>query len=121
MDRVNSKTQDAYVEFETLKDAMAAVARFQNNAQRGRATRLGDRPIDVGMSSQDQLMRDLFPIAAGVDWKGGRPTIKNFEADQPWNNFKSFVTTEELIMLIKHVEVPSRVSLPRNHPPFFCA
>lgn len=110
MERVSSKTQDAYVEFLTLYDAMRAVDRHTTEGQRGRTSRLGDRPVDVQLSSQSALMKDLFPLAAGVMWDGSKPVIQAPIEGEPWKTFKGFVTEEEMTMLVKHVEIPQRVS-----------
>lgn len=110
MERVSSKTQDCYVEFVTMQDAVRAVERHQMNAQRGRPSRLGDRPVEVLLSSQAALMEDLFPLASGVFWDGGKPIIQAPIDGQPWKTFKGFVTEEEMAMLVKHVEIPQRVS-----------
>ena len=110
MDRVSSKTNDAYVEFMTLDDAVTAVNRHNGDNARGRPSRLGDRSIELEVASQGQLMKDLFPIARGIFWHGSRPEIQPDKPQEPWENFKTFVTAEEMVMLIKHVEVPARVS-----------
>lgn len=110
MERVTSKTMDAYIEFTTLEDAMRAVERHQNNQRDGRLSRLGDRPVEVELSSQASLMKDLFPLATGLIWDGARPEFKPHNWDEPWENFKGFVSEEEMTMLVKHVEVPHRVS-----------
>lgn len=111
MERVTSKTMDAYVEFMTLEDAMRAVEKHTQNQLSGRPTRLGDRPVDMQLSSQASLMKDLFPVAAGVVWKGATPEIQPFKPNEPWDNFKGFISPEEMFMLVRHVEVPHRVSL----------
>lgn len=110
MERVTSKTMDAYVEFMTLEDAMRAVEKHNLNQLAGRPCRLGDRPVELSLSSQASLMKDLFPIAAGVFWKGSTPEIQPFNPNEPWSNFKGFISEEEMIMLVKHVEMPQRVS-----------
>lgn len=111
MERVTSKTMDAYVEFASLEDAMKAVERHNQNACNGHLNRLGDRPVQVELASQSSLMKDLFPLAAGIFWNGATPEIKQHNSDEPWGNFKGFVSEEEMTMLVKHVEVPHRVSL----------
>lgn len=115
MERVTSKTMDAYVEFCTLEDAMKAVERHQQNVSNGRLSRLGDRPVEVELSSQAHLMKDLFPLAVGVFWDGVTPEFKPFNPKEPWENFKGFISEEEMIMLMKHVEVPHRVCACRCH------
>ncbi|ORY67469.1 uncharacterized protein BCR38DRAFT_510403 [Pseudomassariella vexata] len=118
MDRVTSKTNDAYVEFVTLEDAINAVNRIKNNMLKGRCARLGERPVDIEVSSQSALMKDLFPIARGLRWNGSRPEFKQPNPKEPWDNFKTFVTAEEMCMLVKHVEVPNRVThiIPSQSP-----
>ncbi|KAI6360825.1 hypothetical protein MCOR25_006627 [Pyricularia grisea] len=122
MERVTSKTMDAYVEFVTLQDAIKAVDKHQATITRGRLSRLGDRPIEVELSSQGALMKDLFPSAKGVFWEGIRPTIKPFKPNEPWENFKGFINDEEMTMLVKHVEVPQRSPFSRDCPqrPYEC-
>ncbi|KAL8318310.1 hypothetical protein RB597_005540 [Gaeumannomyces tritici] len=122
MERVTSKTMDAYVEFLTLQDAMKAVDRHHQTLVKGRLSRLGDRPVEVELSSQGSLMADLFPLAKGIFWEGTRPTIQPANSCEPWNNFKGFVSEEEMTMLVKHVEVPQRSPFARDCPqrPFEC-
>lgn len=110
MERVTSKTHDAYVEFMSLHDAMKAVERHSRTLTRGKPPRLGDRPVDVELSSQAALMKDIFPLASGVFWDGSKPRIVAAAPREPWNSFKGFITEEEMTMLVKHVEIPQRVS-----------
>ncbi|CAG9947035.1 unnamed protein product [Clonostachys rosea f. rosea IK726] len=122
MERVTSKTMDAYVEFCTLEDAMKAVERHHLNIMNGRVSRLGDRPVDVELSDQGCLMKDLFPLAVGIFWDGSRPEFKAQKPDQPWENFKGFISEEEMTMLVKHVEVPHRSPFSKDCPqrPYEC-
>ena len=115
MERVSSKTQDAYVEFFSLEAAMKVVERHQELIRKGRQHKIGDRPVEIRIADQSELMKDLFPLAAGVTWRGAKPEIRESVKGQPWNDFKGFVTTEEMTMLVKHAEAPQRVSfvLPR--------
>ena len=111
MERVTSKTNDAYVEFLTGHDASRAVEKIHIAITKGRQPRLGDRPVEIELSSQSALMADLFPVCRGVDWNGAQPTVRPTNDREPWNNFKGFFSEEEMTMLVKHVEVPQRVSL----------
>ncbi|KAH8648359.1 hypothetical protein BX600DRAFT_389019, partial [Xylariales sp. PMI_506] len=113
MERVSSKTNDAYIEVYEVDHAIDIVDRLNS---KGRVSRLGDRPIDIEVSSQSQLMRDLFPIARGIIWHGSMPEIKPRNELEPWDSFKTFVTPEEMTMLIKHVEVPQRSPFSRDCP-----
>ncbi|GKT46066.1 uncharacterized protein ColSpa_06247 [Colletotrichum spaethianum] len=122
MERITGKTTDAYVEFHTLEDASKAVEKYQQNIGRGRATRIGQRPVDIELSSQAALMKDLFPSAKGVFWAGTNPQILPNNDEEPWGNFKGFVSNEEMTMLVKHVEVPHRSPFSKECPqrPFEC-
>ncbi|GKT66602.1 RNA-binding domain protein [Colletotrichum tofieldiae] len=122
MERITGKTTDAYVEFHTLEDASKAVEKYQQNIGRGRVTRIGQRPVDIELSSQAALMKDLFPSAKGVFWTGTNPQILPNNDAEPWDNFKGFVSNEEMTMLMKHVEVPHRSPFSKECPqrPFEC-
>ncbi|KAF6844285.1 hypothetical protein CMUS01_01254 [Colletotrichum musicola] len=122
MERVTGKTTDAYVEFHTFEDATKAVEKFQQNLGRGRVTRIGQRPVEIELSSQSALMKDLFPSARGVFWNGCNPQILPNNDEEPWDNFKGFVSNEEMTMLVKHVEVPHRSPFSKECPqrPFEC-
>ncbi|ODA78939.1 hypothetical protein RJ55_04529 [Drechmeria coniospora] len=122
MERVTSKTMDAYVEFVSLEEAMKAVDRHQFNLRVGRVSRLGDRPIEVELSSQASLMKDLFPLARGLIWDGASPDFKPYNQLFAWENFRGFISEEEMVMLIKHVEVPHRSPYSKDCPqrPYEC-
>ncbi|KAI1633430.1 hypothetical protein F4809DRAFT_24540 [Biscogniauxia mediterranea] len=59
MERVSSKTMDAFVEFNTFQDAVEVVEKFQNNAGSGRPARISNRMVEIELSSQAQLMKAL--------------------------------------------------------------
>ncbi|KAK4143549.1 uncharacterized protein C8A04DRAFT_37349 [Dichotomopilus funicola] len=122
MERVSSKTQDCYVEFVTTQDAVRAVERHRDNIQKGRPSRLGERPVEVLLSSQAALMKDLFPLAAGIWWDNSRPIIQAPVDGEPWKTFKGFVTEEEMTLLVKHVEIPQRSPYSKECPqrPYEC-
>jgi hypothetical protein len=112
MERVTSKTLDCYIEFVSLNEAVAAVNRFETNRTGGRGGRLGQRHVEVELSSQEQLMKDLFPKAKNVKWHGSKPEIIPRDPKDKFNSgFQGFVSREELVMLVKHVESPQRVSI----------
>ena len=112
MERVTSKTMDCYIEFINEEEANNAVNRYEVNRNGGRGGRLGQRHVELEVVSQATFMRELFPKARNVRWIGARPEIYPVEeTDRKWNSgFKGFCTNEEMVMLLKHVETPQRVS-----------
>ncbi|KAF4635895.1 hypothetical protein G7Y89_g2186 [Cudoniella acicularis] len=123
MERVTSKTLDCYVEFVSFNEAVNAVNRFETNRTGGRGGRLGQRHVEVELSSQEALMKDLFPKAKNVVWHGGRPEIIPRDENDMYNSgFQGFVSKEELVMLVKHVEAPQRSPFSKDCPqrPFEC-
>ncbi|SPJ85657.1 uncharacterized protein FTOL_11439 [Fusarium torulosum] len=122
MDRATSKTMDAFVEFVSMEDAMRCAEKHHQNIQLGRVSRLGERPVEVELSSQAALMQDLFPLARGVFWDGASPQILPHNPVEPWANFKGFISPEEMVMLVKHVEVPHRSPFSKECPqrPYEC-
>ncbi|KAI2639449.1 hypothetical protein GGS21DRAFT_538162 [Xylaria nigripes] len=122
IDRVTSKTLDAFCELTSLDAAIEMVEKFKKNAENGRITRLGARIVDVELSSQTNLMLSLFPSTRyGVNWIGARPEIVQ-KAKWSWENFRGFFTVEEMIMLTKHIENSQRSLYARICPerPYEC-
>ncbi|ATZ53869.1 hypothetical protein BCIN_09g06370 [Botrytis cinerea B05.10] len=123
MERVTSKTLDAYVEFVSFTEASNAITRFDMNRMGGRGGRLGQRHVEVELSSQEELMKQLFPKAKNVEWHGNKPTIIDRDENDKYNSgFQGFVSREELVMLVKHVESPQRSPFSKDCPqrPFEC-
>ena len=113
MDRASGKTNDCYVEFFSTPDARACVNAC--NLRPNGGLRIGDRVVEVEVSSQEELLKELFPRAKNVSWEAGRPRI--IETQELFNTgFKSFVSAEELGCLVRHAEQPHRVSLPLFFP-----
>ena len=109
MERVTSKTMDCFVEFLSYGDAIFAIDRFEHQRAKGHAGRLGDRHVHLEIVGHQDLMEALFSKATGVVWEGCMPKI--VQAEGKYNTgFKGFVSREELVMLVKHVETPHRVS-----------
>lgn len=96
----------AYVEFQSVQDASAALAKWRQRGPR----RLGNRPAELELSSMSNLMGDLYYRAKGIDWYGMDPVIKPDDANEPWNAFKGFFQPEHLTAILKQIETPNRVS-----------
>ena len=109
MERSTSKTMDCYVEFMNQADADAAVDRINRVNETGRPPRLGSRHVDIESSSQDALLKDLFPRAKQVVWNNGVPQLTP-NVDPYSTGFQGFFTHEEIFLLIRHAEQPQRVS-----------
>lgn len=100
---------DCYVEFATHADAVTAASRFTNpNRQSSRRPRIGDRAVKVAVVQQEELMLQLFPRAKCVQWNGQHPMVMTAQ-DQFSATFKGFVDSEEMHMLMKYAQNPSRV------------
>lgn len=108
MERVTGKTMDAYVEFININEAVNAVTRYETNRASGRSGRLGERHVNLEVCGHELFMQALFPKAVNVQWNGIDPQIID-KQDSYNTGFKGFVSREELVMLVKHVEAPQRV------------
>lgn len=108
MDRSTAKTMDCYVEFVTAADAKETLE-WLNRGLPAVPPRLGDRHIDIEMSSQDELLKDLFPRAKCIKWSNGRPIL--VPNTDPYSvGFQSFLTAEEIFCMVRNAEQPRRVS-----------
>ncbi|OBT68346.1 hypothetical protein VE03_02897 [Pseudogymnoascus sp. 23342-1-I1] len=121
MERVTSKTMDAFVEFVDINEAVNAVTRYEANRAGGRGGRLGERHVALEVCGHELFMQSLFPKAVNVVWKGSDPQIST-DHDRYNSGFKGFVSREELVMLVKHVEAPQRSPFSSECPqrPFEC-
>ncbi|KAA8643444.1 hypothetical protein EYZ11_008422 [Aspergillus tanneri] len=107
MERSTAKTMDCYVEFETKTNAQETVNRINQIYETGRPPRLGNRHVDVELSSQDALLKNLFPRAKCVSWKDGIPyALPN--TDPYSTGFAGLFTSEEIVGAIRHAEMPHR-------------
>jgi hypothetical protein len=108
MERSTAKTMDCYVEFVTIADAEVCVKRLNNVLETGQHPRLGNRHVEVSLSNEDAFLKDLFPRAKCITWKGGYPCL--VPNDDPYSTgYKGFVTREELLGVVRHAEQPQRV------------
>ncbi|KAI0894431.1 hypothetical protein F4806DRAFT_498211 [Annulohypoxylon nitens] len=104
MDRMTCKTIECFVEFTTFDEAVQIVSKHQNGLENGtHVPKIGNRDVELTISSQANLMKRLFPQAKGVRWQESPFQITRDSPIQ-WENYQGFVTQEELTMLCKHVE-----------------
>jgi hypothetical protein len=115
MDRVSGKTMDAYIEFKSVYEAVKAVDRqIEVHRDGNKGGRLGNRFVTAEVSGLEQMMRTLFPKATNIVWHGVVPEIIPPDRNDSYNTgFKGFINPEELVLLVKHVQDPNRVSLLR--------
>ena len=121
MDRNSGKTMDAFVEVSSTREALNIAGQVARRASAGRTIKLGDRQVDVEISSQEELMKELFPRTKNVEWVGNTPRVIDEDTEYFSNvqalGFDGFVGSEEMVMLVKFAENPSRVSRPCPHTP----
>ena len=107
MERSTSKTMDCFVELQHPEDAYHLAARHENAMMSGRHPKMGTRHVGLEISSQDELLTNLFPRAKNTKWLEGIPIVfKNYDAFS--SGFNGFFTSEEIIGMIRHAEVPQR-------------
>lgn len=111
MERSTGKTMDAFIEVQTPKIAEEAVNRNFNGMK---SSRLGQRHVNLELSSQAQLLQELFPRARSIQWdphNGGHPYLVQ-SSDPYTSGFNGLFTQEEMNGMIRHAEAPGRVSNP---------
>ncbi|EAS30381.3 uncharacterized protein CIMG_05860 [Coccidioides immitis RS] len=114
MDRSTAKTMDCYVEFLTTANAKETLE-WLNRGLPGAPPRLGDRHIDVELSSQDELLKELFPRAKCIVWRDGKPILTR--NNDPYSvGFQSFLTAEEVFCMIRNAEMPRRAPFATKCP-----
>jgi hypothetical protein len=107
MERSTGKTMDCYVELDTVDEAKLAIAGFYQRCDNNRHPRIGDRHVEIELSSQEALMKELCPRAKCVRWEGHTPHI--YASTEAFNSgFQGFITSEEMVMITKHAETPQR-------------
>jgi hypothetical protein len=110
MERSSGKTMDCYVEFNSTSDAMNAVQRVKRMHDANQGPRMGNRYVDLSLSTQAALMKALFPRAKCIEWVNGRPNKVPKRQDEPWSSgFNGFLTDEELFCVVRHAREPNRV------------
>lgn len=111
MERSTGKTMCCFVEFEDHKSAQATVDHVNASCDSHVGPRMGNRHVDVSISSQKELMEALFPMARCLVWANDRFASRGTRPDEWWSaGFKGFLTDEELFCVLRHAKEPHRVS-----------
>jgi hypothetical protein len=107
MERSTGKTMDVFVELFSYADAHNIVEKIKGYKATNKQTKIGDRHVEVDMSSQQELMQALFPKARCLEWHGAEPQL--LPPREAESGFKYFITQEELVMTVQWAEAPKRV------------
>ncbi|EXJ62942.1 hypothetical protein A1O7_03386 [Cladophialophora yegresii CBS 114405] len=109
MERSTGKTMDCYME---IKSPEMAAADWEHafGTKQMRIPKIGQRNVEVSLSSHAELMKDIFPRAKCIVWdddeNGSPKLIPN--RDIYSSGFNGFITTEELTCMARHAEYPQR-------------
>jgi hypothetical protein len=114
MERETGKTMDCFIELTSEAEATYQCDQFRRRAEAGRPPRVGERVVQVILSSQDELLSELFPRAKHVHWNNGSPIIDTepkfyYEGIQA-AGFQGFLHPEEFFTMARHAETNDRVS-----------
>ncbi|KAJ5952900.1 Nucleotide-binding alpha-beta plait [Penicillium vulpinum] len=107
MERSTGKTMDCYVEFRNIKDAEDTVKRINHTYDAGSTPRMGNRHVDIELSTPAKLHKAIFPRAKCISWENGKP-VQLVNKDEWSTGFDGFLTDEELFCLVRHAEQPHR-------------
>ncbi|KXG54358.1 Nucleotide-binding, alpha-beta plait [Penicillium griseofulvum] len=107
MERSTGKTMDCFVEFPTQKDAEDAFERINRTYDVGSTPRMGNRHVDIEVSTPAKLLKATFPRAKCISWESGKP-VQLPNKDSWSTGFDGFLTDEELFCLTRHAEQPHR-------------
>ncbi|RMZ86106.1 hypothetical protein DV737_g128, partial [Chaetothyriales sp. CBS 132003] len=109
MERGTGKTQDCFVELPSASVAADCIERIENLIMADKPPKMAQRIVNVEMSSQGELMRELFPRAKNIMWDPttGIP-IMLAPVDGYGAGFRGFLTAEELNNVVRFAEMPQR-------------
>ncbi|KAJ5194421.1 Nucleotide-binding alpha-beta plait [Penicillium cf. griseofulvum] len=115
MERSTGKTMDCFVEFPTQKDAEDTFERINRAYDAGSTPRMGNRHVDIEVSTPAKLLKATFPRAKCISWEGGKPV--QLSNEDSWSTgFDGFLTDEELFCLTRHAEQPHRSAFASKVP-----
>jgi hypothetical protein len=105
-DRMTGKTNDVYVEFPDWAEAEKVMRRYNNQASRERAPKLGSRRAKMSLATSSALMKAVFPRAK-CTWVNGKPERpQEWLVDNPCR-WDGFITREELVKVLLFAEQPT--------------
>ncbi|EXJ71935.1 uncharacterized protein A1O5_04436 [Cladophialophora psammophila CBS 110553] len=109
MERSTGKTMDCYVE---LTSPLTAAQDWEHafGLKCMRIPKIGQRNVEVFLSNQGELMKDMFPRAKCIHFDSqqfGAPKLVP-NRDIFSSGYKGFMTNEELTCMVRHAEYPQR-------------
>ncbi|KIW96877.1 uncharacterized protein Z519_02268 [Cladophialophora bantiana CBS 173.52] len=109
MERSTGKTMDCYVE---LTSTLTAAQDWEHafGLKCMRIPKIGQRNVEVFLSNQGELMKDMFPRAKCIHFDSqqfGAPKLVP-NRDIFSSGYKGFMTNEELTCMVRHAEYPQR-------------
>lgn len=110
MDRTSGRTLGCYVEFQSERDAREVLRRIRKVSDSGFGPRMGRSTIDITLSSQNALLKAVFPKAWGVEWVNGWPRAGSSRDQGSSIRFDGFLSNEELTFLVRFANQAERVS-----------
>ncbi|OAP56924.1 hypothetical protein AYL99_09036 [Fonsecaea erecta] len=109
MERSTGKTMDCYVEIIAPHTA-AQDWEHAFGLKLMRIPKIGQRNVEVTLSNQGELMKDMFPRAKCIHFDAeqfGAPRLVP-NRDIFSSGYKGFMTNEELTCMVRHAEYPQR-------------
>lgn len=102
-DRMSGKTDDIYVEMKDWNETEKIMRRYDGQNYRDRIPKLGNRRVNMALSTASALMKAIFPRAKCL-WLNGKPERpENWLVDHP-SNWDGFVTREEMVKVLMFTE-----------------
>lgn len=115
MERETGKTNECFIEVASPAEAKWVVNQFKRRIDDGRPPKVGAREVKVEYSSQDEFLRQLFPRAKHVRWRGGQPVVdgtpRRYYTNEGAAGFQGFLAQEEVVAMGKNAGLHDRVSL----------
>lgn len=112
MERETGKTMDCFIELSNAREAAWVAKTMQNRANAGRPPKVNNRLVQVSVSSQEELMHELFPRAKHVAWTGCHPIVdttpRQYYPGVRAAGFQGFLHSEEYVQMIKIAEMGDR-------------
>jgi len=117
-DRQSAKSGDCYIEFPTATDAahvFSSRKNFYDRHSHDPQRVIGGRRVRIKMSSQEELMQEIFPKAKCVTWRKQQPIILP-PVDEYTSGFNGFLSSEELVFTSKWALEPRKSKYTGTHP-----